>query len=54
LFPQVEHDGSDYTFGDADVRIGDMKTTLFNVFQTLVGIRPRPWLSIPAQVILAG
>jgi hypothetical protein len=42
LFPQVEHDGSDYTFGDADVRIGDMKTTLFNVFQTLVGIRWYP------------
>src|ERR1700730_6217776 len=50
LFPQVSSDGSDYTFGDADVRIGDVKTMLFNVFQTLFGIHPRPWLSIPAQV----
>ena len=25
-------DGSDHTFGDADVRIGDVKTMLFNVF----------------------
>src|ERR1700722_14181289 len=41
---------SDYTFGDADVRIGDVKTMLFDVFQTLVGIHPRPCLSIPAQV----
>ena len=26
------NDGSDYAFGDADVRIGDVKTMLFNVF----------------------
>jgi len=34
--PQFElaSDGliSDYSFGDADVRIGDVKTMLFNVF----------------------
>lgn len=42
-------DGLDFTFGDADVGIGDVKTMLFDVFQTLVGIDPRPCLSIPAQ-----
>jgi hypothetical protein len=43
-------DGSDDPFGDADVRIGDVETMLLNVFQTLAGIHPRPWLSITAQV----
>jgi hypothetical protein len=42
-------DASDYTFGDADVRISDVKTMLVDVFQTLVGIHPGPCLSVSAQ-----
>jgi hypothetical protein len=41
---------SDQIFGDADVRVGDVKPILFNVVQALAGIHSRRRLPVPAQV----